>query len=241
MGRIGIFLLLFFLSMAVGGAFCVFLVKRKLRQVSRAAFGTDSLLDGLREQEERIAETPRSVAGMTKIYLPRIEKDFPEFSYPEIVRRSENQLKEALAALESQDLSLLQGASGELRRQIAGRIEDQRRQGIREIFQNVRIHQTEITRYEKRNGSCILTLQSAVEYRYGRGTEPKRVQTRYNMEWVYVQDVEKLPGDRKAVGINCPNCGAPVKALGARTCEYCGAVLEALSLRVWSLNQIEES
>lgn len=239
-------MLIFVLVLIVAAGISVLYIQYKLRQVSRAAFGTDSFVEGLKKQKELVAETPKSVSGMTKICLPRIERDFPEFSYQDFLNRSENQLREMFAAVENQDLAYLTGASPELKKEIRLRIEDDRRQGIREQFQNIRIHQTAISRYEKKAGSCVVTFQSAVEYLYakwkadGERPSPEKVQSRYNMEWVYIQDVEKLPEKAGAVGVNCPNCGAPLKKLGAKYCEYCGSALEILNIRVWSLNHIEE-
>lgn len=247
MGKTGIFILIFVLLLIVAAGISVLVIQYKLRQVSRAAFGTDSFLEGLKNQEEMLAETPKSVSGMTKICLPRIEKDFPEFSYQEFLQKSENQLKEALAAVENQDLACVSGASPELKKQLGLWIEDDRRQGIREQFQNIKIHQTAISRYEKKAGCCVVTFQSAVEYRYakwkenGKRPSPEKLQSRYDMEWVYIQDVEKLPEAAGAVGVNCPNCGAPLRNLGAKFCEYCGSALETLNTRVWSLNHIEEN
>ena len=83
MDKAWIFLLIFLGTLAAAGAISVWIIQRKLRQVSRSMFGTDSLLEGLEQQEERIAETPRSVSSMTSIYLPQIAKDFPEFSLEE--------------------------------------------------------------------------------------------------------------------------------------------------------------
>ncbi|MGL5437959.1 MAG: hypothetical protein ACRDBO_21700 [Lachnospiraceae bacterium] len=144
-------------------------IKRSLQTFSRAAFGTDSLMEGLKKQEEVLAETPKSVKGMTKIYLPQIMADFPEFSLPEFVHKSENQLKAALHAVEAQDQELLVQASDDLKEQIRVWIEDNRQQHIREYYQDVKIHQTEISRYQKQAGSCVITLQSAVGYRYYKG------------------------------------------------------------------------
>ena len=69
MDKAWIFLLIFLGTLAAAGAISVWIIQRKLRQVSRSMFGTDSLLEGLEQQEERIAETPRSVSSMTSIYL----------------------------------------------------------------------------------------------------------------------------------------------------------------------------
>ena len=65
----------------------------KIRQISREFFGTSSLIEGLKRQEALEDDTPKSVSGMTRVELPRIEKDFPEFHWPEWKQRCENQLK----------------------------------------------------------------------------------------------------------------------------------------------------
>ena len=114
MDKAWIFLLIFLGTLAAAGAVSVWIIQRKLRQVSRSMFGTDSLLEGLEQQEERIAETPRSVSSMTSIYLPQIAKDFPEFSLEEFRKKSENSLNAFLSALETQELSSLEpGASAD--------------------------------------------------------------------------------------------------------------------------------
>ena len=47
-------------------------------------------------------------------------------------------------------------------------------------------------------------------------------------------------GGETAVGVTCPNCGAPVTRLGSKFCEYCGSGLREISVRVWSINRIAE-
>lgn len=71
----------------------LFFVMFKIRQISREFFGTSSLIEGLKRQEALEDDTPKSVSGMTRVELPRIEKDFPEFHWPEWKQRCENQLK----------------------------------------------------------------------------------------------------------------------------------------------------
>ena len=82
----------------------LFFVMFKIRQISREFFGTSSLIEGLKRQEALEDDTPKSVSGMTRVELPRIEKDFPEFHWPEWKQRCENQLKGYLEALEHRDL-----------------------------------------------------------------------------------------------------------------------------------------
>ena len=72
------------------------------------------------------------------------------------------------------------------------------------------------------------------------GSRERRVQTKYNTELVYIQDAALLQDGATAVGLTCPNCGAPVTRLGSKFCEYCGSGLREISVRVWSINKITE-
>lgn len=233
----------------IAAAVSVWYIKRQIKKASRQLFGTDSVKEIARqfeEQERIMEETPKSVAGMTSYYLPKIQRDFPEFSYQQFVQRTENCLKAALASIEKESLSELSDESEELKKQIQAKLNDHERQGIREKFHSVKIHRTEISHYVKEAGCCMITFQSAVEYLYAQWNRDeecpklKKRQTRYQMEWVYIQDAEAMPEERRAVGFTCPNCGAPIKKLGSRSCEYCGTALEPINIRVWSLDRILE-
>lgn len=228
-----------------------FVIKKRLREFSRAAFGTDSLQEGMERNLKELSDTPKSVSGMTRIYLPQIQEDFPEFSLEEMRRKSENLLVSSLLAVTREAPDMMAEASEDLREQIRLWVENNRQQGVREQFQAVRIHQTEITRYRKDAGYCVLILQSSVEYQYSRQkcaqppaketSEFRKIQTRYNQEWMYVQDISRLPSNIRGISFCCPNCGAPVTGLGEKVCEYCGSAIIPVNIRVWSLNRIEEA
>ena len=239
-------ILILLIAMIVGVLILYFYIRQRVSSFSQALFGTESLVRGLKQQEEQLAATPKSVSGMTRIFLPQITADFPEFSLPEFIHKSENQLKGALNAIDTEGIGLLSQAAGDLKEQIRIRIEQNKQSGIRERFQNIRIHQTEVSNYQKLGGSCVITLQSAVEYYYAReiagssGEAPKRIQTKYNLELMYVQD-ETLIGDHvTGRSTTCPQCGAPVNRLGHKKCEYCGSYVEAINIRTWSLTKISE-
>lgn len=158
-----------------GGTYAWFRVRKQVRIFSKAVFGTPSLREGLEHQADILAAAPKSVTAMTRLCLPRIEEDFPEFNWLQWKQRCENMLRGYLEALETQDISKLDrrgglrgesGISQELRRQTEFLIKEQMSRGVRERFGQVKIHQTEISRYQKEAGLCIIKLQSAVEYYY---------------------------------------------------------------------------
>lgn len=55
-------------------------IKREVRSISQAAFGTTDLIQGFKNAELEAQQTPKSLAGMDSIYLPKIKEDFPEFN-----------------------------------------------------------------------------------------------------------------------------------------------------------------
>lgn len=54
--------------------------REKLRKFSRMAFGTNSILKGLKQNELLEQTTPKSLSGCDSLLLPQIRKDFPDFN-----------------------------------------------------------------------------------------------------------------------------------------------------------------
>lgn len=224
-------------------------VRSAVGELSQAAFGTRNLAQGLQQQAELLETTPKSVSGMTKIFLPQIEKDFPEFNWAEFRHKTENMLTAFLTAVDRGNSELLEDSSGELRQQLILRLEDGKARGIRERYRNIKVHQTEIAGYRKQNGTCVITMQSAVGYYHYEetlqgemrsGDKERMEQTKYNTELVYIQDVDKAGDQTTGTGVTCPNCGAPVTRLGSKVCEYCKSAIREVSMRVWALNRLYE-
>ncbi|MCI7322439.1 MAG: TIM44-like domain-containing protein [Lachnospiraceae bacterium] len=232
-----------FATAAIG----VLVIKNRLQKFSRQVFGTDTIAEGLNRQADLAAERPKSVSGMTRIFLPQIQRDFPDFSWEEFKHKAENMLVSALAAISKGQVSAVKDASEDIRQQIENQIADNRAAGVREGFREVRIHQTEIADYRKEKGTCSITIQSAVEYYHDRmaetgtdaGKAVRKTQTKYNLELLYIQDSE-LAGMGNAITTNCPNCGAPVRSLGTMVCEFCGTAVTPINIKVWSLHKFYE-
>ena len=142
----------------------VWAIKNKVKKFSRDVFGTDNIVDGIHRQADLAAETPKSVSGMTRLMEPQIMRDFPDFSWEEFKHRAENMLTSALLAITNGDVTKIWNASDAVKEQIRNRIEDNEAAGICENYEQIKIHQTEISNYRKEKGTCVITIQSAVEY-----------------------------------------------------------------------------
>lgn len=241
-------ILLLFLSAIGIGILTVYRnVTGKLRSMSSQLFGTTDFVKGLKMAADIQAETPKSVSAMTRLMEPQIMRDFPEFSWDEFKHKSENMLKSALLAISANDPNRLVEASDDIRKQVTNIIEDNCANNVGETYSDIEIHQTEIADYRRKNGKCIITIQSAVGYLHYKmqdgnviaGDKNRKTQTKYNVELVYIQDAETATLGN-AVGTVCPQCGAPVKILGSKYCEYCGSGIIPLNIKVWSLHKFYE-
>lgn len=248
---IGAIVILVFLLLVIGSIFyLVNKAKRAVESFSQDAFGTSDIREGFRQVEQEYASTPKSVSAMTSLYLPKIKRDFPEFQYDEMKVRAENVLTSYLLAVDGMNVGALREGNKELRDKLEMRIQMLRGAGNREKFGSIKIHRTEISDYRKQNGRCIITFQTSLQYYHtlkdenGKllsGKEEMLTQAKYNTDLIYIQDREVLKDERDlSLGINCPNCGAPVSGLGSKTCEYCGTPIIELNIYAWTFSNVCE-
>lgn len=229
----------------------IFLYLRfKVRSFSKEAFGTKDFVKAAKEIENS-SQSGRAIHGMTDVYLPLIHKDFPDFDYDVFKGRVEGVLKSYFAAITAKKVSLLTpDCSDSLKNATIGIISDLEANNYRRDISDVDIHQTEIARYEKDGRTVTILFNASVgcmdytEDEKGKivaGSTEKRKQTVYDIALVYAQDVAKMSTyNATALGINCPNCGAPVTNLGQKYCEYCGTGIREINVRSWSFEYIHE-
>ncbi len=224
-------------------------IRNKVRGFSQMAFGTNSLSEGFRKTEQEYASTPKSVSAATSLYLPQIMRDFPQFHYDEMKERAENVLVSYLRSLDAGSASILTEGMQELKDQLAMQIQMYDNEGVRVNYDLIKIHRTEINQYRKRNGRCSVVFQMAVEYNYfkekdGRviaGNRNVKTQERYNVECVYIQDRDFVENHNDAsLGLNCPNCGAPLTKLGAKVCAYCDTPIIEFNIHSWNFSDVKQ-
>lgn len=246
-----IIVILVLLLIVIGAIYYgVYKLKQKTRAFSRQVFGTDSLKEGFEQIEAEYAVTPKSVSAVTSLYLPKITKDFPEFSYDEMKDKARNVLTSYLLAINDFDPGKLTEGTSELKNKLEHIIILLKNKDQREHFDKIKIHRTEISNYTKKSGRCIITMQSSIQYYHyitdqnGRvisGSKDVLFQSKYETDLIYIQDRALVEGDLgEADGLNCPNCGAPITSLGQKFCEYCGTGVVAYNIHVWSFSDVRE-
>ncbi len=245
-------ILVLILVLAIIGAvyYLLYRVKRKAQEFSQAIFGTSDITKAATSLKQEYASTPKSVSAMTSLLLPKIVSDFPDFQYDEMKERAENVLTSYLRAITQRKPALLTDGTTELRQQLENHVEMLLAKGLHERYDQIHIHRTEINQYRTTAGRCIITFQTALECYHcitdsngnvTEGSKEYKYQTKYNTDLIYIQDRNLVENELdNALGINCPNCGAPVSSLGAKVCEYCGSAIIELNIHAWNFSNIEE-
>ncbi len=226
------------------------IVRYKLGKFSHSMFNTKSFMDGVRQQREIMNETPRSLHSMTSIYLPMIQNDFPEFDYPMYRDKAQSLLRSYFNAVSTKSTSVLsEECSLTLKNNVQSIIYDLNSRNVTQMFVNTVIHDVQIARYIKDGKTATIVFEISVgHYAYivdstGAvvfGDKGMKKQTIYEVGLMYVQDADKIALRGEALGVNCPNCGAPVTNLGEKFCKYCGTAVIEVNTRAWKFNSVQE-
>lgn len=206
-----------------------------------------SLIEDIKKGDIESKMTPKHVTGMTKLLIPKIINDFPNFSETELYNKVETSLLLVFESLEKKELK----SNDELvllRDKLKEQISDYRSAKIDVKYDDVKFHRHALKYYKKDEGALNITISSALEYYYKKSVNGKIIddyseykkQTRYTTEFIYIYNPDKIVRTKSLIGINCPNCGAPVKKLGLKKCSYCGSGLEDINLKSWHISLYKE-
>ena len=235
-GLIGVTILLLIIIGIV--VICYLVVRKKISEFTMKYFGTSDLKEAIEKSEIEASNTPKSLASMESLILPRLKKDFPNLNVNELKRMAEEAILRCLEAIEKGSSEELKYGSDKVKAWVDGILEDTK--GSKVVIDKMVIHKTVINRYEKVDGIASLYLQSGVEYFYKEKDKiGKKIQDRFEVEFIYVIDASKVDVSKKVLGLNCPNCGSPVTSLSEKTCSYCGSIVQDIVKRVWTLNNIK--
>lgn len=235
----------------------VLVIRRKIKKFEKES-GLDLSMDNFIKdlgESEGSDSSPLSLNGMDRIYLPKIHEEFPDFQIASVVPQVETVLKEYLNSIEIKSTSALKKLtiSPSLVDRVESIIEDLNSRELKVNYDNVVIHRTVISEYVHENGMVIIRFQSAVGYlnfsqdengKLVSGSKEKTRETVYVVSYARVldSDLARQAGVTDVMGLNCPNCGAPLSSANAEKCLFCGTPFKNMTNDVfgWSFTDIKE-
>lgn len=202
-----------------------------LRYVIRAALKVGnlaSMLAGVLKKADLEAETtPKSLSSAEPLLLDRIKRDFPEYN-PELIRQRVT--KDARTFYESAQAGrclYTDGVSDQLKERLASSLPP-------DVDRDIRVHKVALSAYDDSSQDRVLTFQAAAAFKDPAGvTRQRRLILKYLAAW----STDTVTGVKRA---NCPNCGAPVPAVGSKICQYCGTALKVWAGTSWLLTDVKE-
>lgn len=231
-------------------AIVVLVIKAKINSLTHQYLGKSAgetarfLADGLKNE----TTLPKSITNMTAVFKPAIERDFPELGFDGMIRMAENGLISILNTIESENIGQLDAkASDKLKKQVDNIISDNQSISTKHCFDNVKIHKTGVARYNNSGKSAVADFEISMqcnEYticddKVKSGSKDELTQAVYKVTLAYNQE-QYLETTSILHGSNCPNCGAPVSAIGNdKCCPYCGTGLTEISDRVWQIDSFK--
>lgn len=201
-------------------------LRRMLDQFGYVGMNLKDIVEQARIEDQ---EVPKSLSSMDSVYLDSIRKDFPDLNINELKREAEKIVLDCYNAIENKNTG---NFKGKIKSFIEASIDDYKDKDIK--FDDIRIHNTVISKYKKEEGIVTLTFTIGFQYYLVIDGNSKKVQDRCRCEYIYVYDVDKVDNDLKVLGLNCPNCGSPIKSLGQKKCAYCGTGVLDIVKRVFT-------
>lgn len=221
----------------------VLIVKNKIKNILNK-FGYNNLnqiQEQIKQGELAYKTDPKHVTGMTKLLIPKIVQDFPNFSENELYNKVETDLLSIFNSLENQKLENNSGLIL-IKEKLIQKIKDMKENKIIEKYDDIKFHRHALKYYKNKDGVLNISVSTSLEYYYIKKINGKLInkdeykkQTVYTTEYIYVYDLNKISKNQNLIGINCPNCGAPVKDLGNKVCRYCNSGLEDINLKAWNI------
>lgn len=212
------------IGVLAGGFFGILRATRGLR--SSLTKITSALNDVVAADSE--PPKPRSLSSLESVAMPKILRDFPDFNAKVFSQRVRRDAKTYYESGREHRVLFRNDAVAHFLETFEDRLPEH-------VGDGISVHRVTISGYDGSSRRKLLNCQAAVGYNDTDGNLQQR-----RLVLTYIAGYADDP-DSEVIGFNCPNCGAPLPAAGARVCVYCGTSFTAPVDRGWMLFDAAES
>ncbi len=242
----GIIGFLFLLTMILWFKF-----KKAARRHGYDDWKLSNFIDKIQAIREEGKSKPKSLPGMSNYYVPKIIDDFSDFNQNLIYNETEKGLRAIFDSFSNNNIELLNNYPL-IKDSVSPIILDNIKNEINEVYDSVKFHGFAIEKYEKYKGVATVTVCTSLEYYYKKIIKNKvkkkssyKEQKKYSCKFIYVYDDSCLDDSilKKVIGLNCPNCGAPVRSFSQKECPYCRTGLKTfkdINVKAWAFSSYKE-
>lgn len=204
-------------------------IKSKLKyHLRNMGLNGNDVMSMLKQNQNIIDNTPKSVSGGDSLFLPLIKKDFPEINIETLKSNIKTCIKDILTGIETNDDNLIKNKYS---KNVYSFYQDLKTEKNKK-FDNIKFHKCTISDYKKNESDATIIFQIAFEYYINN---QKIIQEKYEINYTYYYN-----NDTSGNTIRCSYCGAPLKKLGSKYCEYCGSKINANSDFTWTITYLKK-
>lgn len=196
-----------------------------INRIARIARSAENLISEIDLAQAAAETTPRSLTSIENLLLPQVLKDFPEYNVAVAAERVAADARLYYESAAAGEVLFEEGISTALRESMT--LPD-------DVAGGIVVHKVALCGYDKRQRDRMLTYQAAVKYDDERG-KPHQVRLTLKYIAAYTEDLAN-----EIDVIKCPNCGAPVPAVGDKVCRYCGTALRVNAGLGWVLMGLKQ-
>ena len=218
----------------------VSVIKHKLNSMTRQYLGmglgetADLIKKGIAEE----ATTPKAISNLSAVYKPKLMRDFPDMTYGQFEETAKNTLISVLNSIQAASIDGLLAPTENLRKKVGGIINANAAAHATEHYENIKIHRVSIADYRstEKTAEAVFELSFQCNHFIDNGKNTKTDDTLAQMaaKVVLIYGADEYEYDSSILSHNCPNCGAPIQAVGSnKACPYCGTGITEASVRCW--------
>ncbi len=219
----------------------VLFVKWKLNSVTRKYLNmnlkqtADLIGKGLKEE----VTTPKPISNVSAVYKPRLMRDFPDMSYERFLDMANTALTSILVAIQTGNTDSIKDATDTVKQKVINIVAGNNSRNTVEHYDDIKIHRTAISDY--RSTSDTATAVFEISFQCFHWLEGEKKSSRPENPTQYAASVTLSYGKEFAENAtnltyshNCPNCGAPVYAVGGKiVCKFCGTGITEDIYKSW--------
>lgn len=176
--------------------------------------------------EQLVGDNPtiKSISGATSLYLPKIQKDFPQFHPADAENETSSFLKDYIHIRFGKETEFKNSENTRLQfmvqKEQSGNISD------------IKINKIAISNYTKTREYATITYQVSLGYTLNGS----RIETRYDVEYSFQLQENHVA----SANMTCPVCGAAIENSSWTKCLYCDTAIVKDTIFNWYITNVKE-
>ena len=183
---------------------------------------TQELINAVKEAQEEV--TPKSIGGLTDIYLKNINEDFPNFHNQDA--------ESAIRTLIIEFLNIRYGKQQDFEKSSVNNklLLNIQKEGLHNIS-NITINKIAIYDYNKTVDYATINYKCS----FGYDLDGKRKEERYSIDYTL-----QLSNNDSQSAMVCENCGGVLSVNDKYECPWCGAKIIMDTIMNWNFTELTE-